>query len=117
MNGKKVKAFVQEHKVEIIAGAGIVFGVITCAIVGKSIRLSKNAFCPTVRNKIRNIVVPDGFSIGKVTDLFEDGEEVVAIAKELTVNDLGKLGEELIKHEIATNGAEAAVMVEFLKDA
>lgn len=112
MNRSKVKEFVKEHKKGFTVGTGIIIGAIACAIVGKSLNLSY----PKIENKIKNIDVPDGFSVGMVTDLFEDGEEIVTIVRELTVNDLGKLGKELIKYGIVADGAEAAITAEFLKE-
>lgn len=115
MNGCKIKTFVKEHKMEVIAGIGIVCGAIVCVVAGKSLHLQKDKPLKTV-NKIRDINIPKNFAVGEVTDLFEDGEEIVAIARNLTVNDLGRFGEELIKHGLAENGSEAAVMTEFLKE-
>lgn len=116
MDKSKVKKFVKDHKKDLAIGAGIVVGTIVCVIVGKSFRSSKNIFCPKMENKIRNIVVPDGFSVGKIMSLFEDGDEIVTIAYELTVNDLGEFGKELIKHGIVADGSEAAITAEFLKN-
>lgn len=116
MNKSKAKEFVKKHKKELAVGAGIVLGTITCVIVRRSFNSSKNISLPKMENKIGDIVVPDGFSVGEVVSLFEDGDEIVAIARELTINDLGEFGKELVKHGLVVDGAEAAITAEFLKN-
>lgn len=116
MNRSKIKAFVKEHKVEVIAGMSIVCGMIAYVVVGKSLHLPKGETLGIVKNKARNIRIPTNFAVGKVTELFEDNEEIVAVARNLSVNDLGKFGAELIRHGLAKDGAEAVIMTEFLKD-
>lgn len=116
MDKSKVKEFVKKHKKELGVGVGIVLGTITCVIVRKSFHSSKHIALPKVENKIRDIVVPDGFSVGEIVSLFEDGDEIVTIARELTVNDLGRLGKELVKHGLVADGAEAAITAEFLRN-
>lgn len=116
MDKSKAKEFVKEHKKVIAVGAGVVLGTITWMVVRKSFCSSKQISLPTIENKIKNIIVPDTFSVGKVIDLFEDGDEIVTIARELTVNDLGRFGKELVKHGLVADGAEAAITAEFLKN-
>ena len=124
MDKKKMKLFVEKHKKELVVGASVVIGTVVCVIVGKSLCTSTNVTIPTVEspkgfpvgNRIKDIEVPDGFSVGKVMDLFEDGDEIVAIAQDLTVNDLGKFGEELVKHGLVADGAESAITAEFLRN-
>jgi len=124
MDKKKVRKFVREHKKELIVGAGFVLGTVACVIVGKSLRTSKDVTVPAVKapegfqilNNIKDIEVPEGFSVGKTIDLFEDGDEIVAIVQDLTVNDLGKFGKELIKYGFITDGAEGAITAEFLRN-
>lgn len=114
---KKVKEFVQEHKKELVIGIGVVFAVGVCVVCKKSIHLpNSTGSCPKVGNKIRDIKVPDGFSVGRITDLFEHGDEIVSIAQGITVNDLGKFGEELVRCGVVADGAEAAITAEFLKN-
>lgn len=124
MDRRKMKLFVERHKKEIIAGVGVVLGTAVCAVVGKYVCIPKGVAIPTVEipdgffvgNKIKNLTVPDGFSVGKVMDLFEDKDEIVAIATDLTVNELGKFGEELVKHGLVANGAEGAITAEFFRN-
>lgn len=116
MDKSNVKTFVRENKQKLIVGVGIVIGVVTCAIVRKQIHISKDISVPNLGSRVKDIKVPDGFSVGTVMDLFEDGSEIVAIAQNLTVNDLGKFGEELVKYGLVSNGAEAAITAEFLRN-
>ena len=116
MNKSKVKEFVKENKKGFTIGTKIIISAVACMIVGKSLYLSDNKSDLKKENEIRDIDIPDGFSIGNVTDLFEDGDEIVTIVRELTVNDLGKLGKELIKYGLVADGAEAAITAEFLKE-
>lgn len=110
------KSRVKRHRSEFITGAGVVVGAVICVIVGRSLCVSNTKPYPVTGNKIKGIDVPDGFSIGKVTDLFEDGDEIVAITTDLTVNDLGKFGEELVKYGLVADGTEAAITAEFLRN-
>lgn len=112
MNRSKIKTFVKEHGVKIIAGISVVaVGAVVYKVMGENPNLSES-----MQSKIRNIDVPESFAVGSIKELFEDGEEVVTIAEKLTVNDLGKFGKELIRHGLVKDGAEAAVMAEFLKE-
>lgn len=115
MDRCKVKMFVERHKKKFIIGAGVVAGVITYAIVRTSIRPSKvTSFLP-IGNKIKDIAIPDDFSVGSIEALFEDGDEIVAIVQDMTVNDMGRFGEELVKYGLVANGAAAAITAEFLR--
>lgn len=115
MDKNKVKMFVKRHKKELVVGAGIVVSVIVYAVVRTSIRPSKAVSSLPVGNRIRDIPVPDGFSVGSVEALFEDGDEIVAIVQDMTVNDMGRFGEELVKHGLVADGAAAAITAEFLR--
>ena len=113
MNRRKAKEFAKKHKAKIVAGVWVLAGSVVCVIATKKFRTRTKV--SIFENKIRDIQIPDGFSVGNVISLFEDGDEIVAIARDLTANDLGAFGEELVKCGIVANGAEAAITAEFLR--
>lgn len=115
MNGEKAKKFVKKHKVKIITGAGIVLGGVLLAITKKTCALPGKIPCPIADSNIRNISIPAEFAIGKVTDLWEEGDFLNSIVEEIKVNDLGALGKEFVKNGLITDGAEASVIIGFLK--
>lgn len=115
MNRWKVKEFVKEHKAEFIAGAGIVLSGVLFAIAKNSGCSLKTESVSAAANGIRNISVPEGFAVGEVTDLWEERGCINAIVNGINTNDLGKLGGEFVRHGLTADGAEASVVVGFLK--
>ena len=116
MNISKVKSFMKNNKEKIAIGSGIIIGGVLLVIVQRTNGISKIGSLATTKNLIKDIDVPDGFSVGKITDLWEEDGCINAIAHKLTTSDLGKLGEEFVKHGLVSDGAEAAIVVEFLKE-
>lgn len=115
MDREKAMEFIKKHKVEFIVGAGVMLSGIFWAVTRKSL-LSKNMSFPMVSNGIRNISIPNDFSVGKVNDLWEQEDEIVAIVQEITTNNLGELGREFVKHDLMKDGAEISVIIEALKN-
>lgn len=115
MNRDKVKEFVKKHKAEIITGTGIVLGGVLLTITKKMGTIPKDVACPIAKSDIRNISVPAGFAIGKVTDLWEEKNFLNSIVEEITVGDLGALGKEFVKNGLVADGTEASVIIGFLK--
>lgn len=114
MNRNEVRKFVNEHKAELAAGAGIALSGVLWAIIKKP-SLPKGAVSSAVKSNVRNLVVPSDFIVGEVTELCDCGEEMMSIVQNITMSDLGKLGKEFVKHGLAADGTEASVIVEFLK--
>ncbi len=116
MNKEKAMQFVKEHKAKIILGAGIVLGGVLVAFTRKSNVLSREAFLETAESGIKDIPIPENFAVGEVDTLFETDDEIVSIIRNVTLNSFGNLGKEFVKHGLATDKAEACVVVEILKD-
>lgn len=101
---EKVKNFVREHKNGfIIAGTTIV--VVGCGIV-YAIASKKSEVVEKVISEIPNWrAVEDekikalNWGVGTMTDLWDEGDHMHAIVNDVTVENLGKFGEELTKFE------------------
>jgi hypothetical protein len=50
-------------------------------------------------------------------ELWEEGDEIIAIAHKLTTSDLGEFGKQFVKSGLVADGAEVALTVEFMKKA
>lgn len=115
MNKEKVKAFCKEHKTKITVGAGIVVGVILCAVFRKSFHIPKNVKFPA--NKIEDVSIPSDFKAGKITNLWNEKGYLNAIVDEITPKDLGNLGEEFVKSGLVTDADAVSMVIGFLKKA
>ncbi len=115
MSISKVKSFIRNNKEKIAIGSGIVIGGALLVIAQRTNGFSKAASFAATKNLIKDLNVPDGFLAGKITELWEEDGCVNAMARNLTANDLGKLGEEFVRNGLVSDGAEAAIVVEFLK--
>lgn len=115
MNKTKVKEFVRKNKTKIIAASG--FGVaILCAIVLTKSKNNQSTTIPCVGFVgVRDIPVPEKFTLGDVECLLEedDGGGVIAMVNKIKTKDIGRLGEEFVKCDIATNDADVWAIIQF----
>lgn len=88
MGKNKVKEFVKNHEEKAIA-----IGAISAIGVGAMIMLGVRV----LKTTIKNIDIPDTWSVGTITDLWTEHTWTNAIISDITVADLGKLGEEFQK--------------------
>jgi hypothetical protein len=101
MNKKqnKVVEFVKEHKKEVAIGvtgaAAIVCGIVYFAVNKKTYVPVK--FSGVLETLASRDIPIDDWSVGTLTDCWRESGWINAIAKDFTVADAGKLGDELLK--------------------
>lgn len=99
------KTFVKEHKKVIVNGAicvGVTVGGIALLVVTKkSLKFPETSFKGMSISKCEEIekarIDKLNWNLGTMTDLWDEGGCLNTIVTELTVSDLGKLGDELLK--------------------
>ena len=115
---EKVLNFVKEHKKELaIAAVAVVGGTVLFALTRKkpeSIKmLEATAGSDWKQKELARIEALD-WNLGEVTDLWNEGECVNAIINDITVADLGKLGEESLKIEGITKDTTVSMLIGYL---
>lgn len=117
----EIKKFVMDHKTEIVLGTlGVVGTGVLVALGVKGIRSSKNVGNPV--EIIGHIIdddwmdknVVEGFTTGKVNDLWNEGGYVNAIVQFFKIKDMGDLGEDLKKIEGITDDTEVSAVLSFV---
>lgn len=117
----KVKKFVMDHKTEIALGAlGVVGTGVLVALGVKGIRSIKGVGNPV--EMIGDIVdddwmdknVVEGFTTGKVNELWNEGGYANAIVQFFKIKDMGDLGEDLKKIEGITDDTEVSAVLSFI---
>lgn len=115
--------YVKNHKKEIALGAIGLIGTGLLAAVGvkvsKSIKVSGNPV-EMVGDIVsdgnwKEINLVDGFTTGKVNDLWNEGGYGNAIVQYFTIKDMGKLGEDLKKIKGITDDTEVSAVLGFVK--
>ena len=96
----KIVEFVKDHKKDILVGA-ITTVTAVCGIalfvMGKKKSLIPVEFTGVIQTpNAKDIHVAD-WNVGTLTDCWREGGWINLIAKDFTVADAGKLGEELLK--------------------
>lgn len=117
---KKAKGFVKEHKKELaIAAVTVVGGAIVFAITRKQSETIKKdmdriheAFTSTI-NEWRDLD-KSVIELGTIESLDTNGEWIDAIVNDISVSDLGKLGEELVKLEGVNSETGVSAMISVL---
>lgn len=119
MDKAKVKQFVKDHKKEIFIGVTVAVGGM---IVYKITKQKPKFLKETVKlqsisdweaietERIKNL----NWNLGEVTQLWNEGDCVNAIINDITVNDLGSLGEECLKIDSVTKDTTVTMLVGFL---
>lgn len=117
----EIKKFVMDHKTEIVLGTlGVVGTGVLVALGVKGIRSSKNVGNPV--DIIGHIIdddwmdknVVEGFTTGKVNDLWNEGGYGNAIVQFFKIKDMGDLGEDLKKIEGITDDTEVSAVLSFV---
>lgn len=117
----EIKKFVMDHKTEIVLGTlGVVGTGVLVALGVKGIRSSKNVGNPV--EIIGHIIdddwmdknVVEGFTTGKVNDLWNEGGCGNAIVQFFKIKDMGDLGEDLKKIEGITDDTEVSAVLSFV---
>lgn len=113
MGKTKVTEFVKNHKKEIAIGAISAMGIgIVIAFgtrVSKTMKITKSN-----ASTIENIDIPDVWGVGTMTDLWTEGTWTSTIVNNITVADLGKIGEELQEINGVKSGTEVSAMLSML---
>lgn len=93
---QKVKTFVKEHKTEIASGAvAVVSGMVIYMVTKKEPKLKITEGVNLLQNPCTELEHPE-LDFGTITDFWLEGGYKNAIIKDLTIGDLGALGEQFV---------------------
>lgn len=100
MDKKKVMEFVKTHKKELaIAGATIVLGT-AYIIVDRNGRIRRDELIKNIANQFEEFKAKEAasiakldWSVGKMTNLWNEGEHTNAIVEGVRVDEMGAIGE------------------------
>ena len=96
MTKKEVKEFFKNHWKELAAGAAVcVGGVIIYTITKQKPKVISEVVGKVLPNT--DLAKPVDWSIGELTELWDEGFGPQAIVNDVSVSDLGNLGKELLK--------------------
>jgi hypothetical protein len=118
---KEFKEFVKNNKKEIAIGAvTLVTGTVAIALGVKGIRSLKVTGNPVEMVgdiidddwRFKNVV--DGFTTGKVNELWNESNYGNAIVQYFTIKDMGALGEDLKKIGGITDDTEVSAVLTFI---
>ena len=117
----EIKKFVKDHKTEIILGTiGVVGTGVLIALGVKGIRSVKNVGNPVemigdiVDDNWKDKNVVEGFTTGKVNDLWNEDGYGNAIVQFFKIKDIGDLGEDLKKIGGITDDTEVSAVLSFI---
>lgn len=117
----EIKKFVMGHKMEIALGAlGMVGTGVLVALGVKGIRSIKNVGNPVemigdiVDDNWKDKNVVEGFTTGKVNELWNEGGYGNAIVQFFKIKDMGDLGEDLKKIGGITDDTEVSAVLSFI---
>lgn len=113
MSKEKIKRFLSGHKFEIVSVGAIVLGVTLCA-VGIKTKPSLKKVVDNIPDLANNVDIPTEFAVGKITELWKEGEWLNAIVNDVTVKDLGHLGDEFVKHGIVPDKTKVTMLIGFI---
>ena len=113
MGKTKVTEFVKNHKKEITIGAisaiGVGIAIVFGTRVSKTMKITKSN-----ASTIENIDIPDVWGVGTMTDLWTEGTWTSTIINNITIADLGKIGEEFQKINGVKSDTEVSAMFSML---
>ena len=111
---EKVKKFVSDHKKELAIGAGtVVGGVVIYKITKKAPKFETIKQVSHIGTKIKELDIPK-LDLGTIDDLWVDEFGTNLILNDVTVADLGKVGEEFLKIDGITNKTTVTAIVGLL---
>ena len=111
---EKAKTFVKEHKRELAIGAGVA-GIMMIGGVVYMITKKK----PKIANISESVfhtkdLEKPKMDIGTLTDLWQEGGYINAILNDVTVADLGAVGEQFLKIDGVTNDTVVSAVISLL---
>ena len=119
----EIKKFVKDHKTEVILGTLGVVGTGVLIVLGvKGIRSVKNVGNPVemisdiVDDNWKDKNVVEGFTTGKVNDLWNEDGYGNAIVQFFKIKDMGDLGEDLKKIGGITDDTEVSAVLSFINN-
>ena len=119
----KVKNFGKEHWKEILgtcvvlgSGAAIIWGIAKDSIKPISTTLSTIADDKELLVKEQERIAKVGWTLGKMENLWDDEDGVMAIINDVAVSDMGKFGEELMKIEGTKPETMTGIIIGLCKD-
>ena len=123
MTMQTVVEYVSNHKKEILLGALCTVGagvLIALGVKGlssiktdaKSVEMIGDIVSDSNDWMDRNVV--EGFTTGKVNELWNEGNCGTAIVNFFTIKDMGKLGEDLKKIKGVTDDTEVSALLTFV---
>lgn len=112
MNKDKLKKFVNEHKKELVLVGGAALTVALYTIGSKKKPMLHGPVI--LRDLADNVDIPTGFAVGEITELWKEGDWLNAIVNEVTTKDLGRLGEEFVKHGIVPEHTNVTMLIGFI---
>ncbi len=112
MRVEEIKAFVEEHKKEILIGTGVVVGGIVLAVTGKKLLSSGKMKVP---KPYKDLPKPD-MSVGKLIDFWEDTCGKTALVNDIAIKDLGTVGQDFLKVDGFTNDTGVSLIIGFAEE-
>ena len=114
----KVKNFVVDHKKEIAIGVGVIVGGVVVYKIVKS--LPKNDLITDVEwsgmtEGIEDLEIPK-LDVGTIDELWKDQWGKSLILNDITVGDMGKIGEEFLKIDGVTKDTVVTATIGLLDE-
>ena len=113
MKDNKLKKFWNDHKVAILIAGGTILSVALVAVGIKCKAKSKKLLANTAE-LAENMDIPVGFAVGEVTELWKEGGWLNAIVNNITVDDIGRLGDEFVKQGVVPDGTNISMILSFI---
>ena len=110
---KKVLEFVKNHKKEIIISSLAIIGGTAIFVITKKKPEFMRKVVPNFQTREEELVKINSlnWNCGELTDLWKEGKVTNLIINEVKVEELGKLGNELVKLEGVTNDSTISAIV------
>lgn len=109
---ERIKRIWNDHKVKIFVVGGTIFAVTLC-VLGAKKKISLRKPVDVLPSSVNNVEIPTDFNVGKIVDLWKEGKYLNAIVDNVTVKDLGCLGEEFIKRGLVSEEADVTAVIGF----
>lgn len=114
MKDNKLKKFWNDHKVAIIIAGGTILSVALVA-VGIKCKAKPKKLLANTAELAENMDIPVGFGVGEVTKLWKEDDWLLnAIVNNITVDDIGRLGDEFVKQGIVPDGTKVTMVLGFI---
>ena len=112
----EIKKFVKEHKKEIIIGTGVVvFGGLIFMVTKRKLKtIEPNGIC-IVKAACKDLKKPN-MSIGHIDEFWQDEFGKMAIVNDITVKDIGTLGQDFLQVDGVTNDTKVSLIMGLLDE-